>query len=68
MGYQGLIGKTPMVKLRSLSAATGCDILVKVGLTFELRGFCFPWILPLNYLAGRPGSSEVPCNLWHVGT
>ncbi|CAM9146029.1 unnamed protein product [Ascophyllum nodosum] len=30
MGYQGLIGKTPMVKLRSLSAATGCDILVKV--------------------------------------
>lgn len=29
-GYEGLIGNTPMVKLHSLSAATGCDILVKV--------------------------------------
>lgn len=30
MGYEGLIGNTPMVKLQSLSAATGCDIFVKV--------------------------------------
>ncbi|CAM9876446.1 unnamed protein product, partial [Hapterophycus canaliculatus] len=29
-GYEGLIGNTPMVKLLSLSAATGCEILVKV--------------------------------------
>lgn len=29
-GYEGLIGNTPMVKLQSLSAATGCEILVKV--------------------------------------
>lgn len=29
-GYEGLIGNTPMVQLQSLSAATGCEILVKV--------------------------------------
>lgn len=29
-GYEGLIGNTPMVHLESLSAATGCQILVKV--------------------------------------
>lgn len=53
-GYEGLIGNTPMVRLRSLSAATGCDILVKVSASPDhlhlfsrvgtypnfLRGFC----------------------------
>lgn len=34
-GYEGLIGNTPMVKLQSLSAATSCDILVKVGLLYS---------------------------------
>lgn len=31
-GYEGLIGNTPMVQLQSLSAATGCEVLVKVSL------------------------------------
>lgn len=35
MGYEGLIGNTPMVQLRSLSAATGCEVLVKVGPSCE---------------------------------
>jgi len=29
-GFSGLIGKTPMVRLKSLSDATGCNILAKV--------------------------------------
>mmetsp|Transcript_37051 Transcript_37051/g.48789 ORF Transcript_37051/g.48789 Transcript_37051/m.48789 type:complete len:419 (+) Transcript_37051:86-1342(+) len=29
-GYAGMIGNTPMVRLKSLSDATGCDILAKV--------------------------------------
>jgi hypothetical protein len=29
-GYVGLIGGTPMVRLKSLSDATGCEILAKV--------------------------------------
>jgi len=29
-GFSGLVGKTPMVRLKSLSDATGCNILAKV--------------------------------------
>lgn len=35
-GYEGLIGNTPMVRLESLSKATGCEILVKVSLRCAL--------------------------------
>jgi hypothetical protein len=29
-GYVGLVGNTPMIRIKSLSDATGCEILAKV--------------------------------------
>eukprot|EP00953_Heterococcus_sp_UTEX-ZZ885_P034326 17790-Heterococcus_DN1.PRE.2 len=29
-GYVGLVGNTPMIRIKCLSDATGCDILAKV--------------------------------------
>lgn len=41
-GYEGLIGNTPMVRLRTLSDATGCDILVKVSLSWPRYRLRYP--------------------------
>jgi len=36
-GIEGCIGDTPLIKIKSLSEATGCEILAKAEVTFSHR-------------------------------
>ena len=40
-GVAGLIGNTPMMRIKSLSEATGCQILAKAEVCPEERHWCF---------------------------
>lgn len=39
-GIEGCIGNTPLLRIKSLSEATGCEILAKA----EVSTYCAPWV------------------------